>query len=119
MAEGQRTRESVENELAVKAFQDPAFMEALRASPREVIAKEYGLNIPPNVKVELIEESPTKLYLRLPPNPNDLELTDEQLEAVAGGECAVTTAMVSTTVAATIATTTVVSQEVSTRHGGW
>jgi hypothetical protein len=85
MAEGQKSRETLENEIAVKAFQDPAFMNALRADPKAVMAREYDLNIPDNVVVELIEEGPTKLYLRLPPNPHDLELTDEQLEAVAGG----------------------------------
>jgi hypothetical protein len=80
-----RSRESVENEIAIKAFQDPAFMEALRADPKAVMAKEYGSTLPDKVVVELVEESPTKLYLRLPPSPYDLELSDEQLQVVVGG----------------------------------
>ncbi len=84
--EKQRTRTSVEGELAVKAWKDEAFMKALKADPKAVINKEYGLQIPANVQVEVVEETPNKLYLRLPPNPSGLELSDEQLEAVAGGE---------------------------------
>jgi hypothetical protein len=82
-----KTRESVEGELAVKAWKDEAFMKALKANPKTTIAKEYGVQIPGNIEVEVIEETPNKLYLRLPPNPASMELSDEQLETVAGGEC--------------------------------
>ena len=85
-----KTREMVEGELAVKAWKDEAFMKALKANPKAAIAKEYGMQIPDNIEVEVIEETPNKLYLRLPPNPGSVELSDEQLEAVAGGECLVT-----------------------------
>src|SRR5512136_869182 len=93
-----KTREFVEGELATKAWKDEAFMKALKANPKATIAKEYGVQIPDNVEVEVIEETPNKLYLRLPPNPASMELSDEQLEAVAGGECIVATANVTATI---------------------
>jgi hypothetical protein len=117
----QRSRESVEGELAVKAWKDEAFMKALKADPKAVINKEYGVKIPDNVNVEVIEETASKLYLRLPPNPADLELSDEQLEAVAGGECVVTTTIVSGIIAGTFAVTVASIQvtERQTERRGW
>ncbi|MBN1219835.1 MAG: NHLP leader peptide family RiPP precursor [Anaerolineae bacterium] len=114
-----RTREGVETELAVKAWNDPAFMQELKADPKAVLAKEYGVQIPDSVDVKVIEETPTSLYLRLPPNPSDLELSDEQLELVAGGECVVSTTIISAVISGTITTVSAVSQRVSERHGGW
>jgi hypothetical protein len=114
-----KTREGVENELAVKGWNDPAFMEKLKTDPKAVLAEEYGVQMPDNVSVTVIEETPTNLYIRIPPNPSDLELSDEQLELVAGGECVVSTTIISAVIAGTIATATAVTQRVSERHGGW
>ena len=81
----QRTRETIEMEIAGKAWQDEEFMEALRTDPKAVIAKEYGVELPDNVELKVVEESPTELYIRIPTNPADLELSDDELESVAGG----------------------------------
>ena len=81
----QRTRETVEMEIASKAWQDEDFMNELRANPKAVIAKEYGVELPDNVELKVVEESPTELYIRIPTNPADLELSDDELESVAGG----------------------------------
>ena len=83
------TREKVEAELASKAWRDPDFMEELRTNPKAVIAKEYGVQLPDALELKVIEETPNTLYLRIPPNPSELELSDEQLEMVAGGEVVV------------------------------
>lgn len=80
-----RTREVIEWELALKAWQDETFMLALRANPRVTIAAEYGIEIPDHIDIHLVEESSRRLYLRLPAHPDDLELSDEQLDQVAGG----------------------------------
>lgn len=85
-----RTRETIERELATKAWQDDTFMEELRTQPKMVIFKEYGVQIPDHVDLKVIEESSNTLYIRIPPNPSDVELSDEQLELVAGGEVAAT-----------------------------
>jgi hypothetical protein len=116
----QRTRETVEMEIAAKAWQDEEFLERLRADPKAVIAEEYGVEVPDTVEIKVIEESAHELYIRIPPNPNDLELTDEQLEAVAGGECVVTSAIISGVIAGTFgitATSITVTERQTERHG--
>jgi hypothetical protein len=59
-------------------------------NPKTAIAKELGQELPAELEFEVLEQTPTKLYLVLPmsesaeKSPNE-ELAEEQLEAVAGG----------------------------------
>jgi hypothetical protein len=82
----QRSRETIERELSAKAWQDDAFLEELRRNPKAVIAREYGVQVPDTLNLKVIEETPDTLYIRLSNNPANFELSDEQLEQVAGGE---------------------------------
>ena len=68
-------------------------------APKEVMARELGSAIPEHIQVQVLEESPTTVYLVLPPpTPGaDPELADEELEAVAGGSIEDTSGGVSST----------------------
>ncbi len=82
------TEKSIEQILAEKAIQDPAFKAALKANPKAALAKELGTELPADLQVEVVETSETKFYVVLPSDSllsGDEELSDEQLEAVAGG----------------------------------
>jgi nitrile hydratase alpha subunit len=72
-------------QLTARAWADPAFKARLLAEPTVVLA-EQGIRFPPEVAVEVHESTPTTVHLMLPPKPSD-ELSDEQLDAVAGGDC--------------------------------
>jgi hypothetical protein len=87
MAE-QRTRREVELQLIEKAWKDDAFRQALLRDPREAVESELGGKLPPRVQVKVLEESADTFYLVLPANPDRAPagaLTDQQLDAVAGG----------------------------------
>ena len=45
-----------------------------------------GRRIPAEIDVRVVEETPNTLYLVLPPNGASGELSDKELDAVAGGE---------------------------------
>jgi hypothetical protein len=72
-------------QLVARAWGDEAFKARLLAAPAPALA-EQGIRFPAGVEVRVHENTPTLLHLALPPKPSD-ELSDEQLDAVAGGDC--------------------------------
>ena len=80
--------------LAARARGDAGFKRRLLADPAAALA-EQGLQLPPGVEVRAVENTDRVLYLALPPAPSD-ELSDEQLDAVAGGDELSTLALPST-----------------------
>lgn len=76
----------VQEQLMARAIKDAAFRQALLINPRVVLAEEYHVHIPENVTIRVIEEAPNTLTLVLPSTEAAVqELSDSDLEAVAGG----------------------------------
>ncbi|MBD2243789.1 NHLP leader peptide family RiPP precursor [Nostoc sp. FACHB-888] len=83
----QRTRKDIETHIIAQTWKDEAYKQQLLNNPKSVIEREFGVQLPSEVKVQILEENPTTLYFVLPvrPNSSGSELSNEQLEAVAGG----------------------------------
>jgi hypothetical protein len=81
------TRKEAEERIVAKSLEDAEFRSALMANPKAVLAQELGGELPDDIEIEVIEETDSKFYLVLPPVMVEEELSDEQLEAVAGGGC--------------------------------
>jgi len=78
----------IERQVIAQALIDPAFRDRLMADPKAVMA-EKGLEIPADIQINVVKETPNTYYLVLPaldlPQSGPGSLTDAQLEAVVGG----------------------------------
>lgn len=84
----ERNRSDLEQSVIRRAMMDEDFRKSLLADPRAavetVIRDEVpGGKLPANLTVKAFEEPENALYLIVPPQP--AELTEAQLEQVAGG----------------------------------
>jgi hypothetical protein len=70
--------------LIEHAWQNPAVKAKLLNDPKEAAA-ENGIRLPDSVEVKVWENTATVQHLVLPVNPSSTELSDADLEAVAGG----------------------------------
>lgn len=83
----EQARQSLEAQVLERAAQDPKFREELKQDPRATVARDFGVQVPTDIVVEVVEETPTKVYLVLPAPPaqRGQELSSQEMEAVAGG----------------------------------
>jgi Nitrile hydratase, alpha chain len=82
-------REQMERRLIEKSVEDEAFRQRLIEDPKGAVEQELGTRLPEEVRVVTVEETQDTIYLVLPSTPmagdEGVELSDQQLEAVAGG----------------------------------
>ena len=82
------TRVHFEAKIITKAWQDENFKQELLRNPKEVFERESGTKAPEGLQVTILEETPLHYYMVLPVKPNldeSEELSEEALEAIAGG----------------------------------
>ena len=72
------------SEIITKARADAVFKQRLIETPKSVAA-EHGISIPPGVDISVVENTPTVVRIVLTAKQTQGLLSDEQLEAVAGG----------------------------------
>ena len=79
---------SIRNELVdrivERAWKDEAFKENLLKDPKGTLLK-LNPNLPADLNIQVHEESANTLHLVLPKDPSKTELSDKELDAVAGG----------------------------------
>ena len=77
----------VKNELAQKCGTDEDFRTALIADTQGTIESEYGLEpgALEGLKISVVVEADNELIVPIGPDMSEMELSDEQLDAVAGG----------------------------------
>lgn len=98
------TKHDLETRLIEKCWKDPQFRKEVLADPKGTFERHLGRPLPADLKIVIHEDSANTINLALPPTPtNAAELSDDDLEKVAGGtEVAVLTIIA--TIGAVVAT---------------
>jgi hypothetical protein len=84
MEEKVPSRKELEEQIVARAWADADFKQLLLTDPKAAIFKETGIQLPDGAEVTVLEESAGHGYIVIP--VNTVELSDEQLEAVAAGD---------------------------------
>ena len=71
--------------LIQKSLEDESFRGRLLADPKVTIEREFGSKLPEDLEVRVVEETRDTVYLVLPPSKAPGELSEVDLDAVAGG----------------------------------
>lgn len=72
-----------EQEFTQKVVSDEGFREQLKNDPMSFM-RSQGVNVPDGMEFEVVESTPTKQYIVLPPLQTG-ELSDDELATVQGG----------------------------------
>jgi len=68
------------------ANEDPGYKKMLKNDPKDVISRQLNTEIPDGIKIKVVEDTPDTMHLVIPyAAPEGAELSDSDLEAVAGG----------------------------------
>jgi hypothetical protein len=89
------TRAELRRRLIVKAWKDPEFKKNVVKDPKGLLENQLGRQLPAQVKIYVHEENEDTLHFTIPMPPSNVrELSDEDLEKVAGGTDLIVTASV-------------------------
>ncbi len=87
MSEGSG-RAEMERRIVQRSIEDESFRQQLLEDPKAAVEQELGTRLPEGVRVVTVEETSDTIYLVLPstsPLGEGGEISDRELEAVAGG----------------------------------
>lgn len=73
------------DQARAKAWVDKGFRKALIADPKKAIEGLFNITLPEQMKFSVLEEKSDSITIVLPAQLSDGELSDDQLETVAGG----------------------------------
>ncbi|WP_058186955.1 NHLP leader peptide family RiPP precursor [Terracidiphilus gabretensis] len=79
-------RRDLETKLIEKCWKDPEFMKLVVSDPKGMLEQHIGQKLPAGLKIVVNQEDANTLHFTIPLPPTNLnELSDEELEKVAGG----------------------------------
>ncbi|PWW05164.1 putative ribosomally synthesized peptide [Paenibacillus cellulosilyticus] len=67
-------------QIIKKAWEDPQFKEQLLKDPKGAIQEAFGIELPADIELKVVEEAPESYYMVLPAKPEET-LAAEKVEA--------------------------------------
>ncbi len=112
------TVKELQDLIAVQAMKDEGFRAEMLADANAAFEKYSGQPLPEGVSVQVHENSSNVTHFVLPPKIEEGELSDDDLEKVAGGEFVVGAAIIGA-VSATVTAGAYVANDQTRSRGGW
>ena len=85
MVEEKDMSQQIYGQLVMRVWNDPDFKKKLAANTRETL-KEIGLELPPDIELDVHIQTPKHIHLIIPEKPPELgELSEEEMRKFAGG----------------------------------
>ena len=115
------TRREMETRLVEKAWKDPVFRKDIVKDPKGMLEKHIGQKLPEQLRIFVHEEDANTLHFSIPSPPSNLnELSDEDLERVAGGTDLVATGIVlAITAASAVGGSALTVGVIMGKNAGW
>ena len=67
------TKENLSSSVIQKAWADEQFKQRLMEDPKTAVKEAFGVDIPDDFNITVVEETSTHFYLVIPPNPSSLQ----------------------------------------------
>jgi hypothetical protein len=113
-------RHEMDTLIIERAWKDPSFKKEFTTDPKGTIEKYSGQKLPQELVIQVHEEDAHTMHLTLPaPPPNMAELSDEDLERVAGGTEFVIGAAIISVISAVAAASISVANDQTRSRAGW
>jgi hypothetical protein len=115
------TRRDIEAKIIALAWQDDEFRQKFVSDPKGQFEERLGTKLPESLEMTVHEEDENSLHFVIPlkPKANLAELSDEELEKVAGGTDIITTISIVSVVSAASVITALSAVAVSVASGYW
>jgi len=115
------TRRDMETRLIEKAWKDPVFRKDIVKDPKGMLEMHTGQKLPEQLRIFVHEEDANTLHFSIPSPPSNLnELSDEDLERVAGGTDLVATGIVlAITAASAVGGSALTVGVIMGKNAGW
>jgi hypothetical protein len=81
------SRKDMEAKIVATAWQDEGFRKRPETDPKGLFEERLGIKLPASLKISIHEETDNSLHFVIPAKPKTTasELSDQELERVAGG----------------------------------
>jgi hypothetical protein len=66
--------ETLKVQVIKKAWEDSVFKQLLLDDPTSALRQAFGIELPPEIELKVVEDTPSSYYLVIPPNPEDVIL---------------------------------------------